>query len=95
MLFPILDTNGLRPLRCSLLVGWQDSNPAGPGEATEGSRKCSASVRSSIWLDRLDNDRPFHFAVLMSPMIAFVWLRLARKHVNSLQDGGLSKWKVE
>ena len=45
--------------------------------------------------DRFDNDGPFHFAVLMSPMIAFVWLRLARKHVNSLQDGGLSKWKVE
>ena len=68
---------------------------AGPGEATEGSRKCSASVRSSTWLDRFDEDGPFHFAVLMSPMIAFVWLRLARRHVNSLQDGGSSKWKVE
>ena len=46
-------------------------------------------------LDWIDIDGPFHLVVLMSPVLAFVWLRLARKHIISLQEGELSKWKVE
>ena len=39
-------------------------------------------------------DAPFHVAVAVSPVLAYAWLRVAGRHVDRLQKGGISKWKV-
>ena len=42
----------------------------------------------------VNGDWPFHLLVGLSPVIAYVWLAFAAKHVDRLQKGGLAKWKV-
>jgi PAT family acetyl-CoA transporter-like MFS transporter 1 len=42
----------------------------------------------------VSSDAPFHVAVAVSPVLAYAWLRVAGRHVDRLQKGGISKWKV-
>ena len=39
-------------------------------------------------------DAPFHAAVCLTPVVAFLWLRVAGGHIDRLQKGGKAKWKV-
>lgn len=43
----------------------------------------------------VNGDAPFHVAVALTPVIAFLWLSVARRHIDGLQTGGMAKWKVQ
>lgn len=43
----------------------------------------------------VNSDTPFHVAVALSPVVAFLWLSVARRYIDELQTGGMAKWKVK
>jgi hypothetical protein len=43
----------------------------------------------------VNSDTPFHVAVVFTPVVAYLWLSVARRHIDALQTGGMAKWKVQ
>jgi len=70
----------------------------GGGEEDTMTESCASAALKEACAARggkcVSSDTPFHVAVTLTPVIAYLWLRVARRHIDALQSGGMAKWKI-
>ena len=60
---------------------------------------CSDVAKRKLCTSRggkcVNDEIPFHFIVMLSPILSYLWLVVARQRIVRLQDVGLAKWSAK